>query len=125
MSALPPTADIGTQSRNGRFVLKANSCTATNYAQWQLILRRSRSMFLPESGCSAECESVGMNSSIQELNCERAVTYHVILSDKLIQALAVNDALTVHIGVGAVIRARRISVNGHAKSYWFPVRVGT
>src|SRR5215472_17775668 len=78
----------------------------------------------PESGCSAERESVGMNARIQELNCERTVTDHVVLSDKLIQTLAVDDALTVHIGVGAVIRARRISVNGHAKSYRFPVRAG-
>src|SRR5215469_15013518 len=65
-----------------------------------------------------------INSRIQELNCERTVTDHVVLSDKLIQTLAVDDALTVHIGVGAVIRARRISINGHAKSYWFPVRAG-
>ena len=64
-----------------------------------------------ESGCSAECESVGLNSRIQELNCERAITYHIVLSDKLIQTLAVDDALTIRIGVGAVIRARCISVN--------------
>ena len=32
MSALPPKADIGTQSRNVRFVPKADSCTAAkNY----------------------------------------------------------------------------------------------
>src|SRR5262249_11429579 len=37
MSAIPPKADIGTQSRNVRFVPKADSCTATNYAQWELI----------------------------------------------------------------------------------------
>src|SRR6516164_9493172 len=85
---------------------------------------QARCPIYPESGCSTERESVGLNSRIQELNCERAVTYHVILSDKLIQTLAVNDPLTVHIGVGAVIRARHISVNGHAKSYWFPVRSG-
>src|SRR6516225_10397029 len=30
MSALPPKADIGTQSRNVRFVPKADSCTAAN-----------------------------------------------------------------------------------------------
>ena len=29
MSALPPKADIGIQSRNVRFVPKADSCTAT------------------------------------------------------------------------------------------------
>src|SRR5215469_3878832 len=29
MSALPPKADIGTRSRNVRFVPKADSCTAT------------------------------------------------------------------------------------------------
>jgi len=81
--------------------------------------------FTLKAGCSAERESVGINSRIQELNCERAVTYHVVLSDKLIQTLAVDDALTVRIGVGAVIRARRISVNGHPKSYWFAVRAGT
>src|SRR5215469_11253647 len=32
MSALPPKADIGTQSRNVRFVPKADSCTAANGA---------------------------------------------------------------------------------------------
>jgi hypothetical protein len=78
-----------------------------------------------ESECSAECESVGMNSRIQKLNCERAVTYHIILSDELIQTLVVDDALPVCIGVGAVIRTRHISVNRHAKSYRFAVRGGT
>jgi hypothetical protein len=34
-----------------------------------------------ESGCSTERESVGMNFRIQELNCERAVTYRIALSD--------------------------------------------
>src|SRR5260370_24845238 len=63
-----------------------------------------------------------MNTGIQELNCERAVTYRAILSDKLIQTRAVDDGLTVRIGVGAVIRARRISVNGYAKSYRLAVR---
>src|SRR5262249_23794157 len=120
MSALPPKADIGTQPCNVRFVPKADSCTATNYAQWPPDAR-----FTPKSGCSPERESVGVNSRIQELNCERVVTYHIVLSDKLIQTLAVDDALTVRVGVGAVIRARRISVNCHAKSYWFPVRAGT
>jgi hypothetical protein len=66
-----------------------------------------------------------MNSSIQELYCECAVTYLVVLSDKLIQTLAVDDAATVRIGVGAVIRARRFSVNGHAKSNWFAIPSGT
>jgi hypothetical protein len=30
--------------------------------------------------CSAERESVGINSRIQEFNCERAVTYRIVLS---------------------------------------------
>ena len=38
------------------------------------------SVFTPESGCSAERESVGINSRIQEFNCERAVTYRIVLS---------------------------------------------
>jgi hypothetical protein len=88
-------------------------------------LGRSERRITLESGCSAERESVGINSRIQELNCERAVTYHIVLSDKLIQTLTVDDALTVRIGVGAVIRARCISVNGHAKSYWFAVCAGS
>jgi hypothetical protein len=83
------------------------------------------SIFTPESGCSAKRESVGINSRIQEFNCERAVTYRIVLSDKLIRTLAVDNALTVRIDVGAVIRARRISINGHAKSYRFAVRGGT
>ena len=66
-----------------------------------------------------------MNARIQELNCERTVTYHIVLSDKLVQTLAVDNALTVCIGVGAVIRAGRIAVNSHAKSYRFAVRSGT
>jgi hypothetical protein len=75
--------------------------------------------------CSAERESVGLNSRIQELNCERAVTYRIVLSDKLVQTLAVDDALTVRISIHAVIRARRISINGDTKSYRFAVRAGT
>jgi hypothetical protein len=75
-----------------------------------------------ESGYSAERESVGINSRVQELNCERAVTYRIVLSDKLVQTLAVDDTVAVRIGVGAVIRARCISVNGHAKSYRLAVR---
>ena len=35
MSALHPKADIGTQPCDVCFVPKADSCTATNYAQWQ------------------------------------------------------------------------------------------
>jgi hypothetical protein len=34
MSALPPKADIGTQSRDVRFVPKADSCTAAK--RWRL-----------------------------------------------------------------------------------------
>ena len=34
-----------------------------------------------ESGCSTEREGVGMNPRIQELNCERAIPYHTVLSD--------------------------------------------
>src|SRR5262249_36700748 len=79
----------------------------------------------PQGGWSAERESVGMNSRIQELNYEHAVTYRIVLSDKLIQTLAIDEAMTVRIGVGSVIRARRIAVNGHAKSYRFAVRAGT
>jgi hypothetical protein len=75
--------------------------------------------------CSTERESVGKNSRIQELNCKRAIPYHTVLSDKLIQTLAVDDALTVRIGVGAVIAARRLSVNGYAKSDRFAVHGGT
>ena len=66
-----------------------------------------------------------MNSRIQELNCESAIPYHSVLSHKLIQTLAVDDALTIRISVGAVIHARRLTVNGHAKSYRFTVRGGT
>src|SRR5262249_16790831 len=82
MSALPPKADIRTKPRNVRYVPKADSCTAT-------IMRSGRPLH-PQSGCSAERESVGVNSRIQELNCECAVTYHIVLSDKLIQTLAVD-----------------------------------
>jgi hypothetical protein len=70
-------------------------------------------LFVPEGGCSTERESISMNSRIQELNCERAIPYYTALSDKLIQTLAVDDALTVRISVGAVIHARRLSVNGY------------
>jgi hypothetical protein len=35
----------------------------------------------PEDGCSSERESVGVNSRIQEFNCERAIPYHTVLSD--------------------------------------------
>ena len=34
MSAIPPKADIGTQSRNVRFVPKADSCTATKLGRF-------------------------------------------------------------------------------------------
>jgi hypothetical protein len=43
-----------------------------------------------ESGYSAE--------RVQELNCERAVTYRIVLSDKLVQTLAVDDTVAVRIG---------------------------
>src|SRR6516162_175349 len=38
------------------------------------------SVFTSEGGCSAERESVGINSRIQEFNCERAVTSRIVLS---------------------------------------------
>jgi hypothetical protein len=79
----------------------------------------------PEGGCSSERESIGMNTRIQELNCERAIPYHTVLSDELIQTLAVDDALTIRFSVGAVIHARRLTINGYAKSYRFTVRGGT
>jgi hypothetical protein len=46
------------------------------------------SVFIPESGCSAERESVGINSRIQEFNCERAVTYRIVLSAYLFKGAA-------------------------------------
>jgi hypothetical protein len=42
MSALPPKADIGTQSRNVRFVPKADSCTAAIEASHFNALRKGR-----------------------------------------------------------------------------------
>jgi hypothetical protein len=75
--------------------------------------------------CSTERKRVGANSRIQELNCERAVPYRAFLSGKLIKTGAINDALTLRISVGAVIDARWLSVNGHAKSDRFVVRAGT
>jgi hypothetical protein len=38
-------------------------------------------LLVPLGGSSTERESVGMNSRIRELNCERAIPYHTVLSD--------------------------------------------
>jgi hypothetical protein len=51
------------------------------------------SVFTPESGCSAERESVGINSRIQEFNCERAVTYRIVLSAYLFKVQPGNAQL--------------------------------
>jgi hypothetical protein len=65
------------------------------------------SVFTPESGCSAERESVGLNARIEKFDFERAVGDRAVLPDELIQTLLVDDTLAVGVSVGAVIRIRR------------------
>src|ERR1700758_4033857 len=75
MSALPPKADIGTQSRHVRFVPKADSCTAANNAKLRnrrlqrtaapttsYLFMRTRSIYENENGRCSSLSSDGLRT---------------------------------------------------------------
>src|SRR5215471_11695925 len=68
------------------------------------------------AAASAERERIGLHARIEELDLERAVGDLAVLPHQLVEALAVDRTLAVGIGVGAVVGAGRLAVDGHAEA---------
>src|SRR6185295_1383975 len=68
-------------------------------------------------GGSAERERVRLHAGVQELDLELAIGDGLGLSDHLVQPLLGHRAVASLVNVDAVGRARRLSVDQHAKPY--------
>src|SRR5580704_11405525 len=76
-------------------------------------------------GGSTERKGVGLDPGIEKLDLERAIGNCAVLPNELVQTLSVDHALTVGVGVGAVICAWCRAVDGHAELDRLAVRGGT
>ena len=64
---------------------------------------------------SAEGESVGGDARIEEFNLEGMIGDVPVLPYQLVEPLSRHNALTVRVGIAAMVGARSHAVHGHAK----------
>jgi hypothetical protein len=72
----------------------------------------------------AEGERVDLGTRIEEGDLEGAVSYGAGLADELVQPLSGHRAVALVADVGAVRRARRLSVDAYVESYEVPGAAG-
>src|SRR6266516_2222059 len=66
---------------------------------------------------SAECERKSLHAGIEKLDLELAISNGLRLTDQLIQPLVGHRAVTLLVNVNAMSRARRLSIEEHAKAH--------
>src|SRR5271157_5371978 len=72
----------------------------------------------------AKGEGIGARAGVEKFNREQSVADGALLPHQLIEPLARHHAFALRIDVGAVVAARRLAVDGHAKPRRLAVGAG-
>ena len=71
----------------------------------------------PRFGTSPECECEGLHAWIEKLDFELAISNGFGLPDQLVETLFGHCPVALVVNINAVGRARRLSIDQHAKSH--------